>query len=74
METRILKVSESEFILISPKRTKYASSIESLVVNCAFVGIKLDEIEAALVEMVRNDHNFANFGEVKKAFLYSGKL
>lgn len=74
MDTRILKVTETEYILLSDAKVKYTSSIEQLVVNCAYVGIKFSELEAALTEMIKHDHNFANFGFFNKDFVFSGKI
>ena len=71
---KLLKVTENEFILLNGSKTRYVSSLESLAVRAAHSGIKFDELEIALIEMVNNDHNFAEFGDLKKAFLYTGKI
>lgn len=71
---RLLKLAENEYILRINNRPKYFSSIKKLCTYSLIMGIDIGELETALVEMARNDHNFAEFGMLKKSFLFSGRV
>lgn len=68
-----IKHNETHFTLQQDDYKKEIDTLEKLFVWSLFLGIPLKEIEIALLEMQRNEHNLAEFG-MKKTFIYSRRL
>lgn len=65
------KLSDTNYIINYKKRTFKIDSLEKLFVYGLAFGIKLKEIEFAILEMSRMDHNYCEFGVMHKRFVYS---
>lgn len=71
----LLKLNDNEFILrYDETRARFCSSIENLFVLGKVLKMDLNELEIALVEMNRQDHNFAEFGNIRSTFIYSKRI
>lgn len=71
----LIKVQEKEFILKwDEKKARYCSSLEELFVLGKVLELDLDELEHAVLELERNNHNYAELGDYKGALIYSKRL
>jgi len=78
---KLFKVSEEEYIFVyNVSGARYCPTVEDLFVwvralwEKKLTNVNLDELEIAVVELERNNHNYAEFGEFKGSFIYSKKI
>lgn len=69
---QIYKYHDSSYIIKTSTRNVPVSSLKDLVLVMKALGSNFSEIEYGLSEMVRNDHNYADYG-VNKMFIFSCK-
>lgn len=65
--------TNDEWSIIYKEKVFKADTLEKLFIKTYALGISLDEIEVAYLEVDRNDHNYAEFGGFKKSFIFSEK-
>lgn len=73
MTIKWLKTEDDKWTLIYKDKTKKADTLEKLFVWTFVLNVSLDEIERALLEMHQNNHNYAEFGGIKRSFIFSEK-
>lgn len=70
----LTEVMENRWKLQVNKKVYWLDTLEKLVVYGNEFGIETGEIEEALISFIRNGHNYAEFGEFKKSFIFSKKI
>jgi len=73
MTIKWLKTEDDRYTLIYKNKTKKANTLEKLFVWTYVLNVPLDEIEYALLEMHKHDHNYVEFGGIKRSFIFSEK-
>jgi hypothetical protein len=68
---RLLKLSKEEYLVIDKDNAKYFSSLDKLMHSKM---IPAPELTVALSYMILENHNYTEFGDVNKEFMYTGKL
>ncbi len=67
----LFEITKDEWILNVRGGALFTGTLRTVVLHCVkSLGFKLSEIEVALFEMHKNDHNGAHFG-VYKGFIFS---
>lgn len=59
---RLKKISETVYQIHSKYKGAFEGSLNSIVKKAVEMGVDVDEVETALVEMMKNDHKVAEFG------------
>lgn len=71
----LIKLSDNEFILkYDHKRARYCSNLETLFVLGKVREMDLDELEHAVLELERKNHNCAELGDIRGAFITSKRI
>lgn len=71
--TSWIKTSSTTFIIKRGGKTFQIENLEKLFVYSLAMGIKFNDIEFALLEMEKNDHDYCEFG-IWNGFTISKKL
>jgi hypothetical protein len=66
----VLKTKDDEYILKTKQNAVFCSTQGKLIKVMFELGVNSDEIEYGLSELIRNDHNVANYG-INKTFIFS---
>lgn len=59
---RIIKTGNEDFVLMAKNEPIYISSIVKLILVMKQFRVSIDEVEHGLIELLRNDHNVAEYG------------
>lgn len=70
---KIYKLSDENYLVKWKKHSKPIDSQTKLILFLLVLDVELDEIEHGLLELIKNDHNYLEFGIWKK-FVYSKRM
>ncbi len=59
---KLHKISDSVFEIVKSNGFNESFSLDTVIPALITMGIDMTEVELALLSMLRNDHNIANFG------------
>lgn len=68
------EIDKDRWVIKFEDKIKKVHSLKDLILTSLVLGIEIDEIEAALLEMNKENHNFAEFGSLNKRFIYSDRF
>lgn len=67
------QIKDDLWLVKADEYVKKAKSVQDLIFISLVLEINIDEIEEAILELNRNDHNFAEFG-MNKTLTYTRKI
>jgi hypothetical protein len=68
------KISDDNWIVKWKNKSKKFDDQMKVILWTLALDVKIDEIEYAMLELIKNDHNYAEFGVFQKAFVYSKRI
>lgn len=70
---KLYKLSDENYLVKWKNKSKPIDSQTKLILFLLILDIELDEIEEALCQLIKNDHNYAEFG-IFKSFAFSKRI
>ena len=68
------KIADDNWIVKWKDKSKKFDDQMKVILWTLALDVKIDEIEHAMLELIRNEHNYCEFGFLQKMFIFSKRI
>lgn len=71
---KLIKLKNDRFVILQYKNEIFCEDFKTLFNTSTHLGIPQSEMDFAICEMLANQHNVAEFGDINASFLFTKEL